>query len=184
MKRPEFRTPGGNRNDANSADFGLRTPGGRSTSSRCVFFERRAFDIVFSLQTPCSAIVGLLRRVSFCGVNLHKAIPYGNYVTCAWRGGIRHEGSHEAGVHVAAKPIETDNWSPAPHTSMVPEGSHFGFLLPETHTTDCAHPPAFATFFDMRNHQQPISISTFNSYLIDPITMRPVDSSWCRQSAR
>ena len=81
-------------------------------------------------------------------------------------------------------PYETHNWSPASHTFMVPKGSDFGFLLTETHTTNCAHPPAFATFFDMRNHLHPISISTFNPYPMDPVTMRPVDSSWCQQGAR
>ena len=122
------------------------------------------------------------------GVDLHEAIPYGNYVTCAWRRG----GFGMMDLTDPAKPefmwrqnpYETHNWSPASHTFMVPKGSDFGFLLTETHTTNCAHPPAFATFFDMRNHLHPISISTFNPYPMDPVTMRPVDSSWCQQGAR
>jgi hypothetical protein len=121
-------------------------------------------------------------------VDLHEAQPYGNYVTCAWRRG----GFGMMDLTDPAKPkflwrrnpFETHSWSPASHTFLVPKGSEFGVMLMETHSTNCAHPPAFATFFDMRDPMDPISISTFNPYPIDPITMRPKDASWCQQGAR
>ncbi len=57
-------------------------------------------------------------------------------------------------------------------------------MLMETHSVNCAHPPAFAQLLDMRNPLDPITVSTFNPYPMDPITMRPKDSSWCQQGAR
>ncbi|GAB4065251.1 hypothetical protein KHC28_02345 [Ancylobacter sonchi] len=121
-------------------------------------------------------------------VDLHEAQPYGNYVTCAWRRGgfgmMDLTDPSRPRFMWRQNPYETHNWSPAAHTFLVPEGSPFGILLGETHTVNCAHPPAFTTFLDMRNFEQPISISTFNPYPIDPITMRPKDQSWCQQGAR
>ncbi|SFT47667.1 hypothetical protein [Mesorhizobium sp. YR577] len=121
-------------------------------------------------------------------MDLHEAQPFGNYVTCAWRRGgfgiMDLTDPTKPSLMWRQNPYETHNWSPASHTFIVPEGSAFGILLTETHSNNCAHPPAFATFYDMRNDQKPISISTFNPYPIDPITMRPKDGSWCQQGAR
>ncbi len=120
--------------------------------------------------------------------DLHEAQPFGNYVTCAWR----RAGFGMMDLTDPARPkfmwrrnfFATHQYSPAAHTFIVPDGSAFGIYLTETHVANGAHPPGFATFLDMRNANDPISISTFNPYPIDPITMRPKDASWCNQGAR
>ena len=121
-------------------------------------------------------------------MDLHEAQPLGNYVTCAWRRG--GYGMMDLTDPTRPKfmwrknPFETHGWSPASHTFIVPKGSEFGVMLMETHSVNCAHPPAFAQFLDMRNPLDPITVSTFNPYPMDPLTMRPQDMSWCQQGAR
>ena len=122
------------------------------------------------------------------GCDLHEGIPHGTYVS----GALRKGGICMWDLADPAKPkflwrhnpYETHGWSPASHTFIVPPGSEFGIAVSETHTVNCAHPPAFVAFYDLRNVNVPLPVSTFQPYPIDPISMRPVDTFWCSQGSR
>jgi hypothetical protein len=81
-------------------------------------------------------------------------------------------------------PHETHGWPGCYHSFVVPDGSEFGIATQESTTVNCDHPPAHITFYDLRNVDVPLPISTFQPYRIDPTTMRPVDRKWCRTGAR
>jgi len=122
------------------------------------------------------------------GMHLHECNPYGNYLTFGyWHGGV--------GVFDLADPRnpkllwrqgphETNGWPGCYHTFLVPEGSEFGIATTETTTVNCEEPPAFVTFYDLRNINTALPVSTFMPYDIDPYTMRPLDDSWCKTGAR
>lgn len=121
-----------------------------------------------------------------CG--LHEAHPFGNYVTCAfWSGGIGlfdlADPSHPRFI-MRQNPHETHPWPDAYHTYLVPPGSEFAIVTTETVSVNCEDPPAFATFYDVRNIFNPLSISTFHPYPVDPLEMRPRDKSWCQMGSR
>ena len=41
------------------------------------------------------------------------------------------------------------------------KGSEFGIVTQETITVNCEHPPAFITFYDLRNKDVPLPVSTY-----------------------
>jgi hypothetical protein len=120
--------------------------------------------------------------------HLHEANPFGNYVTCGfWDAGIAmFDLTDPHGPHFMWRqnPHETHGWPGCYHTFLVPEGSSFAIVAQETTTKDCSEPPAFVTFYDMRDVTQPIPVSTFMPHRIDPLTMRPLDTQWCQTGAR
>ena len=63
-------------------------------------------------------------------------------------------------------------------------GSEFAIVTHETTMVNCDHPPAFVTFYDMRNINNPIPVSTFMPHETDPIEMRPVDKKWSQTGSR
>ena len=117
------------------------------------------------------------------GCWLHEANPFGNYATCGfWNGGIAMfdmTDPCEPGFMWRHNPHETHGWPGSYHTFLVPPGSEFAIATTECCSIDCGHPPAFVTFYDMRNVHHPLPISTFHPYEIDPLTMHPLDQSWC-----
>ena len=122
------------------------------------------------------------------GCWLHEGNPRGDYVTCGlWHGGIGMfdltDPRHPRFVW-RHNPHETHGWPGAYHTFLVPEGSDFGIAATETISNDCAQPPAFVSFYDMRNRDEPLLISTFMPHDIDPDSMRPVDPRWCATGTR
>jgi hypothetical protein len=122
------------------------------------------------------------------GCWLHEANPWGDYLTCGfWHGGVAlFDLSDPTDPRFVWRqsPHETHGWPGAYHSFLVPEGSQFGIAATETISSDCAHPPAFVTFYDMRNPDVPLPISTFMPHDIDPISMRPVDPRWCATGTR
>ena len=72
----------------------------------------------------------------------------------------------------------------ATNSFIVPEGSEFGIVTQETTTVNCDDPPAFVTFYDLRNIHEPLPVSTFMPYEIDPIEMRPLDEKWSKTGSR
>ncbi len=120
--------------------------------------------------------------------HLHEANPFGNFVTCGyWDAGIAMfdlTDPRKPRFMWRQNPHETHGWPGCYHTFLVPEGSPFAIVAQETTTNDCAEPPAFVTFYDMRDTQQPIPISTFMPHQIDPLTMMPVDRKWCTTGSR
>ena len=119
---------------------------------------------------------------------LHEANPWGDYLTCGfWNGGIAlfdlTEPTDPKFVW-RQSPHETHGWPGAYHSFLVPEGSQFGIAATETISSDCADPPAFVTFYDMRNRDHPLPVSTFMPHETDPISMRPVDPVWCNTGTR
>jgi len=122
------------------------------------------------------------------GVWLHEASPFGNYVTCGfWNGGIAMfdmTDPRNPKFMWRHNPHETHGWPGCYHTFLVPPGSEFGIVTTECVTMNCAHPPAFVTFYDMRNPMAPLPISSFHPYEIDPDSMRPVDPYWSQLGAR
>lgn len=122
------------------------------------------------------------------GCWLHEANPWGDYLTCGfWNGGIAlfdlTEPTDPRFVW-RQNPHETHGWPGAYHSFLVPEGSQFGIAATETISSDCADPPAFVSFYDMRNRDHPLPISTFMPHETDPISMRPVDPVWCNTGTR
>ncbi len=117
------------------------------------------------------------------GCWLHEANPFGNYATCGfWNGGIAMfdmTDPCEPGFMWRHNPHETHGWPGSYHTFLVPPGSEFAIATTECCSIDCGHPPAFVTFYDIRNVHHPLPISTFHPYEIDPLTMHPLDQSWC-----
>ena len=70
------------------------------------------------------------------------------------------------------------------HSFLVPKGSEFGIVTQETITVNCEHPPAFITFYDLRNKDVPLPVSTYMPFDIDPHEMRPLDSKWGQTGSR
>ncbi|HBK79973.1 MAG TPA: hypothetical protein DDZ83_09935 [Nitrospinae bacterium] len=122
------------------------------------------------------------------GVWLHEANPFGDYATCGfWNGGIAMfdmADPRRPEFKWRHNPHETHGWPGCYHTFLVPPGSDFAIVVTECVTMNCAHPPAFVTFYDMRNPLAPLPISTFHPYEIDPDSMRPKDDYWCQLGAR
>lgn len=122
------------------------------------------------------------------GCWLHEANPWGDMLTCGfWDGGIALfdlEDPTKPEFLWRHNPHETHGWPGAYHTFLVPEGSSFGIAATETITAACAKPPAFVTFYDVRDPLEPLPISTFMPHPIDPATMRPVDPQWCAPGTR
>ncbi len=122
------------------------------------------------------------------GCWLHEANPWGNYATCGfWNGGIAlfdtTDPRHPKFLW-RHNPHETHGWPGGYHTFLVPPGGEFAVVTTECVTPNCAHPPAFVTFYDMRNPMHPLPVSTYHPTEIDPISMRPKDMSWCETGAR
>ncbi len=117
------------------------------------------------------------------GCWLHEANPYGNYLTCGfWDGGIALFDLTDPARPVFMwrhNPYETHGWPAGYHSFLVPPGSEFAIVTTEAVVVNCQHPPAFVTFYDMRNVHHPLPVSTYHPYPIDPITLRPQDASWC-----
>ncbi|CAN5594779.1 hypothetical protein BH23CHL2_BH23CHL2_11790 [soil metagenome] len=113
------------------------------------------------------------------GCWLHEANPWGDYLTCGfWNGGIALfdlTDPTRPQFLWRQSPHETHGWPGAYHTFLVPEGSPFGIAATETISNDCADAPAFVTFYDLRNREHPLPISTFMPHEFDPATMRPSD---------
>ncbi|MGI9380753.1 MAG: LVIVD repeat-containing protein [Methyloligellaceae bacterium] len=121
-------------------------------------------------------------------VDCHEGHGFGNYVTAAWwDGGIAIldcEDPSKPEIKWRQNPHETHGWPGCYHTFVVPRGSEFGICAQETTTVNCDDPPAFITFYDMRNIDEPVIASTYMPHDIDPETMRPLDSKWCQTGSR
>ncbi|MFQ5693040.1 MAG: LVIVD repeat-containing protein [Nitrospinota bacterium] len=119
---------------------------------------------------------------------LHEANPFGDYLTCGyWDGGICLFDLAEPAKPKflwRQNPHETHGWPGCYHTFLVPDGSEFALVTHETTTVNCDHPPAFVTFYDMRDIHNPIPTATFMPYEIDPIEMRPLDKRWSQTGSR
>lgn len=119
---------------------------------------------------------------------IHEGNPFGNYVTAGyWDGGIAMfdvTNPSDPKFMWRENPHETHGWPGCYHSFLVPDGSEFGIATQETTTVNCDEPPAFVTFYDMRNVHHPLPVSTFQPYEIDPYTMRPLDQKWSRTGAR
>lgn len=122
------------------------------------------------------------------GVWIHEGNPFGNYVAAGyWDGGIAMfdlTDPTRPTLMWRENPHETHGWPGCYHSFLVPEGSEFGIATQETTTVNCDYPPAFVSFYDLRNVHKPQLVSTFMPYEIDPYTMRPLDQKWCRTGAR
>ena len=122
------------------------------------------------------------------GCWLHEANPWGDNVTCGfWDGGIAMFDLTDPSSPQfmwRQNPHETHGWPGAYHTFLVPEGSPFGIAATETVSNNCEKPPAFVTFYDMRDASNPLPISTFMPYSIDPLSMLPRDPRWCATGTR
>ena len=81
-------------------------------------------------------------------------------------------------------PHESHGWPGCCHSFLVPPGSEFAIVTHETTTVNCDDPPAFVTFYDMRDIHNPTICSTFMPHEIDPIEMRPVDKKWSQTGSR
>jgi len=119
---------------------------------------------------------------------IHEGNPWGNYVTAGyWDGGVAlFDLTDPARPKFMWKhnPHETHGWPGGFHSFLVPEGSEFGIATQETITSNCDNPPAFVTFYDLRNINAPMPISTYMAHDIDPYEMRPLDKKWCRTGSR
>ena len=122
------------------------------------------------------------------GCWLHEANPWGDMLTCGfWDGGVAlFDLTDPANPQFVWRhnPHESHGWPGCYHSFLVPEGSSFGIAAAETTSNDCVKPPAFVTFYDVRDPLTPLPISTFMPYEIDPATMRPVDPRWCSSGTR
>lgn len=122
------------------------------------------------------------------GAWVHEGNPFGNYVTCGyWDAGIvMFDLTDPAKPEFMWRqnPHETHGWPGCYHSFLVPDGSEFAIVTHETTTVNCDHPPAFVTFYDMRNINCPIPVSTFMPYETDPYEMRPVDKKWSQTGSR
>ncbi|MBT3820671.1 MAG: hypothetical protein HOG04_04680 [Nitrospinaceae bacterium] len=122
------------------------------------------------------------------GCQIHEGNPFGNYVTAGcWDAGVAlFDLADPAKPEFMWRhsPHETHGWSGGYHTFLVPPGSEFAIATHETVTVNCEYPPAFVSFYDMRNINEPLLASTFQPYPIDPLTMRPLDNSWCETGSR
>jgi hypothetical protein len=123
------------------------------------------------------------------GVHLHEARPYlDHYVTCGyWHGGpamFDLKDPTNPKFMWRQSPHETNGWPGRYHTFIVPEGSEFGIATTETTRINMDEPPAFATFYDLRNVNTALPISTFMPHDIDPYSMRPLDKKWWHTGSR
>ncbi|MBT3353067.1 MAG: hypothetical protein HOC91_15505 [Nitrospinaceae bacterium] len=122
------------------------------------------------------------------GAWVHEGNPFGNYVTCGyWDAGIvmfDMTDPSDPKFMWRQNPHETHGWPGCYHSFLVPDGSEFAIVTHETTTVNCDHPPAFVTFYDMRNIDNPIPVSTFMPYETDPYEMRPVDKKWSQTGSR
>ena len=120
--------------------------------------------------------------------HLHEGNPFGNYVTCGyWDSGIvMFDLTDPARPEFMWRqnPHETHGWPGCYHTFLVPEGSAFAIVAQETTSSNCERPPAFVTFYDMRDIHDPIPVSTFMPHDIDPMSMRPLDTRWSTTGGR
>ncbi len=120
--------------------------------------------------------------------HLHEGNPFGNYVTCGfWDAGIAVfdlTNPADPAFLWRHNPHETHGWPGCYHTFLVPEGSEFAIVAQETTSNDCARPPAFVTFYDMRNINEPLPMGTFMPHETDPLDMRPVDKKWRETGSR
>ncbi len=119
---------------------------------------------------------------------IHEGNPWGNYVTAGyWDAGIALfdlTDPTKPELMWRHNPHETHGWAGCYHSFIVPEGSEFGIVTQETTTVNCDDPPAFVTFYDLRNIHEPLPVSTFMPYEIDPIEMRPLDDKWNKTGSR
>ena len=122
------------------------------------------------------------------GAWIHEGNPWGNYVTAGyWDAGIALfdlTDPTKPELMWRHNPHETHGWAGCYHSFLVPEGSDFGIVTQETTTVNCDDPPAFVTFYDLRNMHEPLPVSTFMPYEIDPIEMRPLDDKWNKTGSR
>jgi hypothetical protein len=124
------------------------------------------------------------------GVHLHEARPFlDHYVTCGyWNGGVAMfdlEDPTRPKLMWRQSPHETHGWPGRYHTFLAPEGSGFGIATAESVKPNCSEPPAFVTFYDLRNpHVPAIPVSTFMPHEIDPYAMKPVDRKWYNTGGR
>jgi hypothetical protein len=118
----------------------------------------------------------------------HEGNPWGNFVTAGWwDGGIvlfDCTDPSKPEFKWRHNPHETHGWAGCYHSFLVPKGSDFGIVTQETVTVNCEHPPAFVTFYDLRNKDVPLPVSTYMPFDTDPLEMRPTDSKWSRTGAR
>jgi hypothetical protein len=135
-------------------------------------------------ETPCWDT----QHVEDGGAWIHEGNPWGNFVTAGyWDAGIAMFDCTDPSkpkLMWRHNPHETHGWSGCYHSFLVPPGSEFGIATQETTTVNCDHPPAHITFYDLRNVNHPLPISTFMPHDIDPYTMRPIDPKWSRTGAR
>jgi hypothetical protein len=122
------------------------------------------------------------------GCWLHEANPWGDSLTCGfWDGGIALfdlKDPSDPRFIWRHNPHESHGWPGCYHSFLVPPGSSFGIAATETTSNGCAKPPAFVTFYDMRDPNSPLPISTFMPHAIDPLAMRPLDPRWCNTDTR
>src|SRR5690606_24032540 len=119
---------------------------------------------------------------------IHEGNPFGNYVTAGyWDAGIAMfdlTDPSDPKYMWRRNPHETHGWAGCYHSFLVPDGSEFGIVTQESTTSNNDYPPAHITFYDLRNINEPLPISTYMAHDIDPYTMRPVDPKWSRIGAR
>ncbi len=122
------------------------------------------------------------------GAWIHEGNPFGNYVTAGyWDAGIvMFDLTDPAKPELMWRhnPHESHGWPGCYHSFLVPDGSEFAIVTHETTTVNCDHPPAFVTFYDLRNIHHPLPVSTFMPYETDPYEMRPVDKKWSQTGSR
>lgn len=135
-------------------------------------------------ETPCWDT----SVVKKAGAWLHEGNPWGDSVAASfWNAGIARFDLADPRQPVLKwrhNPHETHGWSGCYHSFLVPPGSEFGIVTQETTTVNCEEPPAHVTFYDLRNPDHPLPISTYMAHDIDPYTMRPRDPKWSRTGAR
>ena len=122
------------------------------------------------------------------GAWIHEGNPFGNYVTAGyWDSGIAMFDLTDPSnpeFMWRQNPHESHGWPGCYHSFLVPPGSEFAIVTHETTTVNCDDPPAFVTFYDMRDIHNPTICSTFMPHEIDPIEMRPVDKKWSQTGSR
>tara|TARA_A100001037_G_scaffold306208_1_gene349907 strand:- start:28946 stop:30217 length:1272 start_codon:yes stop_codon:yes gene_type:complete len=122
------------------------------------------------------------------GAWIHEGNPFGNYVTAGyWDAGIAMFDLTDPSnpeFMWRQNPHESHGWPGCYHSFLVPPGSEFAIVTHETTTVNCDDPPAFVTFYDMRDIHNPTICSTFMPHEIDPIEMRPIDKKWSQTGSR
>ena len=118
----------------------------------------------------------------------HEGNPWGNYVTAGWWDGgiVLFDCTNPSKPEFKWRhnPHETHGWAGCYHSFLVPKGSEFGIVTQETVTVNCEHPPAFITFYDLRNKDIPLPVSTYMPFETDPYDMRPIDTKWSKTGSR